>query len=605
MRDFSDKLRELPLAPGVYIMLDEFGQILYVGKAKNLRNRVRQYFQNSTTKTEKTMLLVEKIADFRYIITNTEVEALVLENNLIKEHKPYYNILLKDDKTYPYIKVSVNEDFPRISVTRKLKADGSKYYGPYMLGLSASSIMDLLHSIYPVRSCQSDFKRHAQRECLNYHIGRCLAPCTGRVSKEEYRETIKEVMNFLSGDDKKAKALLNEKLARAIENEEFELAIVYRDSLALLDKLIRKQIANLPRDLNLDVFTLVTNGIYSVVNYLVVRGGKILGSENFAVNEIGESEDALSNYVMQFYEKNPIICEEICVSHELPFAVELQDYLAHKKGSKLNLICPKGGIRKQLVELSQNNASEHLEKATARVATAEALTLGAVSQLKEMLELKTPPKRMECYDISNISGTDKVASMVVFINGEPAREMYRRFRIKTVSGIDDFASMKEVVTRRLNELDSTDVSFSDKPDLIIVDGGKGQLSSAYAVIEPYDIEVVGLAKREEELFKPNESEPHVLPRDSLALKLCQRIRDEAHRFAITYHRTLRKARQTRSNLKNIEGIGDTRARQLLTHFKKIEKIAEASVEEIMEIKGFSKKQAQAVYDYFRRTSNEV
>lgn len=605
MRDFSAKLRELPLAPGVYLMLDEFGQILYVGKAKNLRNRVRQYFQNSTTKTEKTMLLVEKIADFRYIITNTEVEALVLENNLIKEHKPYYNILLKDDKTYPYIKISVNEDYPRISVTRKLKSDGSKYYGPYMLGLSAGSIMDLLHSIYPVRSCQGDLKKHVQRECLNYHIGRCLAPCTGRVNKEEYRETIREVMSFLSGDDRKAKALLNEKLARAIENEEFELAIVYRDNLALLEKLIRKQIANLPRDLNLDVFTLVTNGMYSVVNYMVVRGGKILGSENFAVNEIGDSEDALSNYIMQFYEKNPIICEEICVSHALPFATELQDYLSHKKGSKLNLICPKGGVRKQLVELSQNNASEHLEKATTRVATAEALTLGAVRQLKEMLELKSPPKRMECYDISNISGTDKVASMVVFINGEPAKEMYRRFRIKTVAGIDDFASMKEVVTRRLNELTSTDVSFSDRPDLIIVDGGKGQLSSAYSVIEPYGIEVVGLAKREEELFKPNESAPHVLPRDSLALKLCQRIRDEAHRFAITYHRTLRKARQTRSNLKNIEGIGDTRARQLLTHFKKIERIADASVEEIMEIKGFSKKQAQAVYDYFRRNSDEV
>ena len=597
--DFREKLKDLPTSPGVYLMLDEFQQVLYVGKAKNLKNRVKSYFLNSSTKTEKTMLLVQKIHDFRYIVTSTEVEALVLENNLIKQYKPYYNILLKDDKSYPYIKIKMSEEFPRIEITRRLRADGSKYFGPYMIGLSIKDTMELIHSVFPVRSCTGDLKKNRPtRECLNYHIGRCVAPCTGRVSSAEYKEIIKKVMSFLSGNDKEARQILNDKLTRAIEREEFELAIKYRDSLELLDKIIRKQNVNLPKDLNIDIFSYANNGLYGVINYTVVRGGKVVGSENSPINEACEAEEVLSSYVMQFYEKNPIVCDEICLSHELPFETELQDYLSSIKGSRINLHHPKAGVRAQLTTLSMNNASENLEKTVTKIATMEALTRGAVTQLMEYLRLPKPPKRMECYDISNISGTDKVASMVVFVNGEPAKERYRRFRIKTVVGSDDFASMREVISRRVSELSSGDLSFSEIPDLIIVDGGKGQLSSAVSILEGTGINVVGLAKREEEIFRPYESEPVILPRDSLALKLCQRIRDEAHRFAITYHRKLRGERQTRSNLKNIEGVGEKKARALLAYFKKIENIAKADIEEIMKVDGFGLEIAKAVKAYF-------
>lgn len=587
-------------------MLDEYGQVIYVGKAKSLKNRVRQYFFHSANKTEKIMLLVEKIADFRYIVTSSEVEALVLENNLIKQYKPYYNILLKDDKTYPYIKIYVKEEFPRVEVTRKLRADGSKYFGPYMLGLSATATMELIHSIYPIRSCAGDVKkRKGTRECLNYHIGRCLAPCTGRVTSEEYKEVIKKVSAFLSGNDKEARELLNAKLAQAVEKEEFELAIKYRDSLELLDKLVRKQTVNLPQDFNLDIFAYASDGMYGAINYTVVRGGKVIGSENFSLNECGDPDEVLSSYVMQFYEKNPVIADEICLSDQITFEAELKDYLSSKRGRRVAVSTPGGGARGQLTELARNNASEYLSKSVTKIATKESLTLGAVTQLKEYLDLDVPPKRIECYDISNISGTDKVASMVVFINGEPAKERYRRFRIKTVVGSDDFMSMREVLSRRRAELSSGDLSFAEKPDLIIVDGGKGQLSSAVEVMEGSGITLVGLAKREEEIFRPHCSDPVILPRDSLALKLCQRVRDEAHRFAITYHRKLRSERQTRSNLKNIPGVGDAKARALLCYFKKVERIANAQVEDIMQVDGFGKETAQAVYDYFRSNTDEV
>jgi len=600
MKNFADKLKTLPTTSGVYIMLDAYGQVLYVGKAKNLKNRVRQYFQNSATKTEKTMLLVEKIEDFHIIKTNSEVEALILEDNLIKEHQPYYNILLKDDKTYPYIKINLKENFPRIEVTRKLRADGSKYYGPYMLGLSAGAIMELIHSAFPVRNCAGDLakSRKGARECLNYHIGRCLAPCVGKVTSEEYKEVVRNVMDFLAGNDKQVRANLEKKLADASAREEFELAINYRDALQMLEKLVRKQVVSLPKDINFDIFTIADNGMYGVINYMVVRGGKVLGAENYPVDEAGAPSENLSSYMMQFYGKNPVLADEVLVSEELEFQAELSDYLTTLKGAKTHIIRPRGGVRGQLVDLSFANAKEHLDVTVTKIATKEALTTGSVQRLKDALCLPRPPKRIECYDISNISGTDKVSSMVVFVNGEPAKEKYRRFRIKTVKGSDDFASMRETLGRRLGELSSDDPSFSEKPDLIMVDGGKGQLSSVYDLVEGYGIPVIGLAKREEEIILPLRPDSVMLPRDSLALSLLQRVRDEAHRFAITYHRSLRKERQTRSNLKNIEGVGEKRARALLIYFKKVENIASASVEEIMKVEGFGKTHAENVKKYF-------
>lgn len=606
MKDLSEKLKALPTSSGVYIMLDEYQQILYVGKAKNLKNRVRQYFQHSV-KTEKTMQLVEKICDFRYIITNSEVEALVLENNLIKEHKPFYNILLKDDKSYPYIKINLKEKFPRIEIVRRLRADGSKYFGPYMLGLSPKLILELIHSVYPIRSCRGEIpvSKRNKRACLNFHLGNCLAPCEGKVSSEDYKAVVKRVIDFLNGNDTEVKALLTEKLKSAAADEEFELAINYRDKLEIMDKIVRKQIVNLPKDVNIDIFTYATNGLYAVINYMVLRGGKVLGVENHPVNVAGDAGEALSGYIMQFYDNNPVLCDEILVSDELEFANELKDYLSEKRGSKINLFVPRGGIRGQLTELSASNASDNLAVTATKIAGKEALTLGAVNELQKVLSLPRPPKRIECYDISNISGTDKVASMVVTINGNAARSMYRRFRIKTVKGQDDFACMREVLTRRRNELSGTDPSFSERPDLIIVDGGKGQLSSACEIMEDTGIPLAGLAKREEEIFRPHLSEPVILSRDSLSLKLFQRIRDEAHRFAITYHRALRKDRQTRSNLKNIEGVGDGNARALLTYFKKIENIATASVEELMEVEGIGRSRAEAIYAYYHNGENDA
>lgn len=605
MKDFSEKLKELPSSSGVYLMLDGDGQVLYVGKAKSLKNRVKQYFGKSSTKTDKTMLLVEKIDDFRYILTNTEYEALILENNLIKEYKPYYNILLKDDKTYPYIKINLKDSFPCIEVTRKIKSDGSKYFGPYMLGISAKSIMELLHSVYPVRSCGGPIKPgKACRECLNYHIGRCLAPCTGRVTSEDYHKEIKKVIDFLNGNDKGVKEILEAKMKSAAEREEFELAISYRSSLEILDKLSRRQIAAIPKDYNIDIFAFASNGMYGVINYMAVRGGKILGSENYAVNEAGDPQEILSNYLMQYYEKSPVLCSEILSSHLPAFHESLEEMLSGKKGGKVRIATAKGGIREQLVEMAYSNASEQLGITATKIASKEALTRISVEKLKDALSLPVAPKRMECYDISNISGTDKVASMVVFINGEAAKERYRRFRIKTVRGSDDFASMREVLTRRVHELSSNDISFSERPDLIVVDGGKGQLSSAVDALTGTGISVIGLAKREEEVFRPGESEPVILERDSLPLTLLQRLRDEAHRFAVTYHRLLRKERQTKSNLKNIEGIGEKRARALLVYFKKIENIAAADVDEIMKVEGFGKKHAQAVKDYFSENGSK-
>ncbi len=585
-------------------MLDEFQQVLYVGKAKNLKNRVRQYFQNTATKTEKTQALVERIKDFRYILTKTEYEALVLENNLIKEYMPFFNILLKDDKAYPYLKINPKEEYPKVEITRKLKADGSKYFGPYMLGTSASAILNLIHSVYPIRSCLGEIKhKKGARECLNYHLGRCLAPCAGKTTREEYKKVVEKVIDFLSGDDKGIKKLLEERLKTAAEREEYEAAIQYRDALEILDKLGRKQAVELPKEFNIDVFAYATNGLYGVINYMVVRGGKVSGAENRPVNEAGRADEILSSYIMQFYDKSPIVASEILTSENLPFAEELSDYLSHKKGSRVRVFTPQAGVRGQLVETSRINASDSLNVAVSKIAAHEDLTKKAVAELKEELDLPSLPRRIECYDISNISGTDKVASMIVFINGEPARERYRRFKIKTVRGADDFASMREVISRRIKELASEDVSFSEKPDLLMVDGGKGQLSSAMEILGGSGISAIGLAKREEEIFLPKKQEPVILGRDSLSLKLLQRVRDEAHRFAITYHRKLRNERQTRSNLKNIEGIGEKRARALLVYFKKIENIGAASVEELEEVEGIGKQNAENIKKYFEEIRN--
>lgn len=604
MSAIGDKLTTLPDKSGVYIMLDEYGNILYVGKAKKLKNRVRQYFHGSV-KTEKTMALVEKITDFNYIITPNEYEALILENNLIKEHNPPYNILLKDDKTYPYIRINVKDKFPRIEVCYRMKSDGAKYFGPYMLGVSVYETMKIIHSVFPLRSCRAMPKK----ECLDFHLKRCLAPCTGRVTAEKYRKAVDDVIRFLNGDDKLVENLLTEKMLAFAEREEFELARHYKEVLDTLEKLVRKQTIPFKQELNIDVFTFVTNGLYSVVNCFAVRNGKFLGGNNFPYYEV-EKSNGLASFIMQYYGKNPVLCTEIIVSEEPEFREELADYISALAKRRVQISVPTRGIRRQLVKMGETNGAEYLSRQLEHFNRYQETTRGAVAQLKEALGLPAAPRRMECYDISHISGTDKVASMVVFLDGEKASSHYRHFKIRTVAGNNDFASMHEALTRRLEKIGrSDDTSFNARPDLIVIDGGKGQLTYAMRAAEETgrsDVQFISLAKREEEVFLPGRSESVLLPRAGLALKLIVRIRDEAHRFAVTHHKNLRQKRMTESALTKIPGIGKEKAKSLLTHFKKLENIIKATEEELLEARNINKRDSENIKRYFsERREDEV
>lgn len=599
------KLKDLPTQSGVYIMKSQSGQILYVGKARNLKNRVNQYFANSSNKTEKTIRLVSHIADFEYIITANEIEALVLENNLIKKHKPPYNIMLKDDKSYPFVRINVKQDFPKVEVVRKLKNDGAKYFGPYMQGITSKDILQLVESAFCLRSCSHDLSRlpKSHRPCLNYHINRCLAPCDGHCSKEAYAKQIEGVISFLSGNDKKVAALLEEKMTAAAEREDFELAIFYRRKLEVLDKLVRRQVTALPKDFDLDIFAIATNGLNSVVSVLFVRGGKLVGGDKQVVNDLAPSDEVvLSNFILAYYDKVKYIADEVVVASAIDEAELLGQYLTQKKGSKVNIILPHQGIRRQLADMALNNAGDYLEKSLSIKEREDNMTLGAIMQLQEYLGLPNMPIRMECYDISHVQGTDKVASMVVFSNGAPKKAHYRKFKMKYALGNDDFAGLQEALTRRIDELaKGEDESFATRPDLLVIDGGKGQLSSVVEILQSKgadDISVIGLAKREEEVFVPHQSQPIILPRNSYALKVLQRIRDEAHRFAITFHRSLRQKRQTHSKLLVIDGVGEKRVKALFDAFKNIENIKNATVEDLLLVKCIDRRAAENIYNHF-------
>ncbi len=599
------KLKDLPTQSGVYIMKSQSGQILYVGKARNLKNRVNQYFANSSNKTEKTIRLVSHIADFEYIITANEIEALVLENNLIKKHKPPYNIMLKDDKSYPFVRINVKHDFPKVEVVRKLKNDGAKYFGPYMQGITSKDILQLVESAFCLRSCSHDLSRlpKSHRPCLNYHINRCLAPCDGHCSKEAYAKQIEGVISFLSGNDKKVAALLEEKMTAAAEREDFELAIFYRRKLEVLDKLVRRQVTALPKDFDLDIFAIATNGLNSVVSVLFVRGGKLVGGDKQVVNDLAPSDEVvLSNFILAYYDKVKYIADEVVVASAIDEAELLGQYLTQKKGSKVNIILPHQGIRRQLADMALNNAGDYLEKSLSIKEREDNMTLGAIMQLQEYLGLPNMPIRMECYDISHVQGTDKVASMVVFSNGAPNKAHYRKFKMKYALGNDDFAGLQEALTRRIDELaKGEDESFATRPDLLVIDGGKGQLSSVVEILQSKgadDISVIGLAKREEEVFVPHQSQPIILPRNSYALKVLQRIRDEAHRFAITFHRSLRQKRQTHSKLLVIDGVGEKRVKALFDAFKNLENIKNATVEDLLLVKCIDRRAAENIYNHF-------
>ena len=595
MVDLKAKLNDVPAKPGVYMMLDEQSNVIYVGKAKVLVNRLRQYFNNSS-KPEKVMAMLEHVVDFRYIICQSEVDALVAENNLIKQYKPHYNILLKDDKSYPYIKINVKEKYPSITFTRTLKNDGAKYFGPYMVSVNIRDIFELIHTAFRVRDCSRSLDKPT-RPCLNYHLGKCLAPCKGDVSEEEYKAEVEKVISFLKGNDKEVEALLKQKMEAFAKDENYEVAMVYRDKLKVLEKLIRKQVSAIPKDYNIDIFAQESNGIMTSVNLMVIRGGKFVGSDSFITDGIIES---LSQYVYAFYEKNKPICDEV-VMKECEDKESLSSSISKLAGRKINVSIPEKGIRKQLLDLATSNAKESLDKYGDIEERKKIRTVGAVQQLQNILNLNYTPNRIECYDISHISGTDMVASMVVFEYGEPKKTHYRRFRLKTVEGNNDFASMKEILTRRFKRmLDSkeTDESFKTTPDLILLDGGLIQLKFAQEAMEEVgaNVEMIGLTKKDEEIYMLNDEDPILLPLDNIALQLLQRLRDESHRFAISYHRSLHSKRMSESVFKEIKGVGDKTAQLLYKEFGSLENVKNASEEDLTKA-GIGKKTAQIIIDY--------
>lgn len=599
MSVLEDKIKNLPTNPGVYVMLDKDGQIIYVGKAKNLKNRVRQYFFNSV-KTEKVMAMVSNIADFYYIIAPSEIDALSLENNLIKKHKPRYNILLKDDKTYPYLKINMKEDFPTFTITRKIKKDGAKYFGPFMGGISAPGILDMVNLLYSLRSCDKKLTEgKTEKPCLNYHIKKCPAPCAGLISSADYKRLAEQATDFVSGDVSGAESVLKEKMLAAAENEEFELALKFKDALASLDKLKLRRVTALNKFINADVIAYRANGIYSTVNVLLVRSGRMCGGKNYSFESAAlSSSDALSEFISRYYRENSDIPDEVIVAEELPDADALAEYLKLRHGKSVSVICAKQGVRRQLAEMAEANAEEHLSTAVDKIKHKNDMTVSACAALKEKLGLKNFPKRMECYDISNISGVDKVGSMVVFINGEADRSEYRRFRIKTFEGADDFRSLQEVLTRRFERM-KTDPEKFPKPDLMIIDGGKGQLSSVKEIFDEMGIEgidLISLAKREEEVFLPGRSESILLAKNDYCLRMLQRIRDEAHRFAITYFRTLHGKRSLSSVLDGVKGLGKVKKHALLERFKDLGGIISATEEELKSVEGIGEVQAKNIMD---------
>lgn len=602
MDAIREKLQSLPRTPGVYLMKNADGKVIYVGKAVALKNRVSSYFQN-TRKDAKTQALVREIADFDYILVGTEIEALMLECNMIKRYSPYYNILLRDDKHYPYIRIDFNEAFPRIRVTRKVENDGAKYYGPYIAAHVLHDVMDTVSKMFPVRTCRMelpDGKKH--RPCINYEMGRCLAPCAGKVSEYEYKRMLDEVADFLSGRYKGLRRQFEEDMKAASENMEYEKAGMIRDRIRALERLFEKQKAAFP-DLNdKDVFAVWMQDGEAVVQGMFVRRGELNHTERYFIKCEGETAEAvLSQALKQYYSSVTGVAKQIYVSAEPEEKELIEQWLTQLRGSKVVVHVPEKGDNRRLVDMAVNNAKEALTRRIARIQHEFNQTTGALAALKEALGLDTDVDRMECYDISNTQGTDSVASMVVFRGGKPEKKSYRRFKIKTVEGADDFASMNEVLTRRLKRALQGAEGFDEFPSLIVVDGGKGQLHSAYDALASLgleDLPLISLAKREEEVFVVGQSEPIVLDKSSPALKLLTRIRDEAHRFAITYHRNLRLGKVEDSVLLKIPHVGQSRAKALLKAFETVGDIRAAGVDEIAAVPGMDIRSAQAVVDYF-------
>lgn len=596
-----DKVKRLPNDAGVYIMKDKDENVIYVGKAKNLKKRVSQYFLRKQDHI-KVRNMVSNVRDFDFFVVNDEVEALALENNLIKKYKPYYNILLKDSKTYAYIKVNLKEDFPRFEISRRLNKN-DKYFGPYMAGVSAKEVMQIIDYAFNVRKCKLPLAvgKKPIKPCLFYDMHMCDAPCAGKISKVDYAREVQNAIRFLKGETKDVEKILYDKMMIASINENFETALLLRDRIKILDKFKARVITSLVSLVDYDVFSLKTSGEFSAMCVLNIRGGKLQGVTTYDILNYLEENEAYTQFIMQYYTSHPLIVDEIIMPEIDTSEIEL--FLNDKAGKKVAVTKPKiDSVKFKLLEMAEKNAVLHIEKNLDKNTKHINASIGAMRQLKKDLNLRYEPKRIECYDISHTHGTYTVASMVVVQNGEKAPKMYRKFKIETVDFIDDFASMREVLTRRMEKLNSDDVSFSMMPDLIIIDGGKGQLGYAVEVMEKYGYkrDLISLAKREEEVFKPYESKPYILKKGSFSLRLIQLARDEAHRFAITFNRQLRAKGMYKGGLESIEGVGPVTRRALLSKFRTIENIKNAELSEIENIKGMNKKTAQKIYNHFHK-----
>ncbi|WP_286034608.1 excinuclease ABC subunit UvrC [Megamonas hypermegale] len=591
----AEKLKLLPEKPGVYLMKNKRGQIIYVGKAIKLKNRVRQYFQSSRNHSAKTMAMVSHIEDFETIITDNELEALILECNLIKKHHPKYNIMLRDDKTYPYLKITLNEQYPRLTTTRRVTKDGSKYFGPYTNITAMKETVKLLRRLFPLRTC----KHLGERPCLEYHIKRCLAPCARLVKEDVYNEMVQSVCLFLEGKTEDIEKNLTAKMQNLAQNLEFEMAGKIRDQLLSIRQVTEKQ-KILTDTGNMDAIGMATSPYGICMQVFFVRSGKILGRNQFLMT--GDMEDnkenALSAFLKQYYNDAVFIPSEILLPLDIKETALLEKWLAEEKSVKTKIITPKRGVKKDIVEMANENAVKYLQDQENKLKDKMARSIGAVYDLQKYMHLTKPPMRMECFDISHIQGSETVASMVVFQDGKPDKESYRRFKINSTEGKpDDFMSMREVTMRRYGK-----ATAKEMPDLIIIDGGKGQLSSALEIIRGaghLTVPVVGLAKQFEYIFTEHSFEPVILPRQSDALYLVQQIRDEAHRFAITYHRNLRTKRNKVSLLDNIAGVGAKRRKALFDRFENIANIKNATVEELSSVPGISENIAKSIYNFFR------
>lgn len=601
MFDTQEQLKKLPSEPGVYLMKDENDKVIYVGKAISLKNRVRQYFQSSKNHTSKVKSMVKNIYKFEYIITDSELEALILECSLIKEYRPKYNVLLRDDKTYPYIKVTVNEDFPRVLKVRQVIKDKAKYFGPYTNTTAVNDTLEIIRNIYPIRTCNIDIERAIKnkvRPCLNKHIKKCVGPCTGEVSKEEYSKMIEEIILFLSGKEEHLIDLLKEKMNKCAMEFNFEDAAMYRDKIKSLEEMTQKQkIDSITSDLNQDIIAMARAHDEACVQVFFIRNGKIVGREHYILEGVMDStrESILSSFVKQFYMAQDYIPKEILIESDIEDSFILEEWLSDKKGQKVFIRVPKKGEKKSLIEMVRKNAVEYLEKFSNMNKLKYQKSIGALEELKNIIGLEKMPRRIESFDISNIQGVDSIGSMVVFTDGKKDKKEYRRYKIKTVIGPNDYDSMAEIVERR--------IKYGDLPDLILLDGGKGQVSSVKKVLNKHNVEIPlwGMYKDDKHRTKGliSQEKEIELDKTSNLYRFVASIQEEVHNYAISYHRSLRNKTLTKSILDDIQGIGEKRKKALLSHFKNIDEIKNATMNELLEVEGMNKTSAENVYNFFK------